>query len=112
MDEYGTFRATESDWPDLAHLFNKKENILFSYSADAQSAMIISINCDFEVVGKMPFGGNPAGRTWISVWGRGACHLNIDGEQYPKYLEEHLGLPSDNATHLSILLNQLRKRRI
>lgn len=112
MDEYGTYRPREDDWNELASLFNEKENILFPYSADAQSAMIISINRDFEMKGKMPFGGNPVGRAWISVWGRGACHVNIDDEQYPSYLEEHLGLPKDNAIHLADLLNELKKRRV
>lgn len=112
MDEYGTYRATSSDWDELADLFKEKENILFPYSADAQSAMIISINRDFARKGIMPFGGNPAGHAWISVLGRGADHIDIDNEQYASYLGEHLGLPSDNAAQMAELLNELRKRRM
>lgn len=112
MDEYGTYRATNEDWDELARLFGQKENILFPYSADAQSAMIVSINREFLRKGTMPFGGNPAGRAWVSVLGRGADHIDIDNEQYGSYLAEHLGLPSDNAQQLAELLNELRKRRI
>lgn len=112
MDEYGTFRATKEDWDALADLFKQKENILFPYSADAQSAMIISINREFLREGTMPFGGNPVGRAWISVLGRGADHIDIDNEQHASYLGEHIGLPSDNATHLAELLNELRNRRV
>ena len=112
MDEYGTFRATKEDWDELAERLNKKENILFPYSANAQSAMVISINREFERLGTMPFGGNPSGRAWISVLGRGADHIDIDSEQQGSYLGEHLGLPSDNAVQLAELLNELRKRRL
>ena len=112
MDEYGTYRAASEDWDELASLFKERENILFPYSADAKSAMIISINRDFVKRGTMPFGGNPAGRAWISILGRGADHVDIDNEQHASYLEEHLGLPSDNAAQLAELLNELRKRRI
>jgi hypothetical protein len=111
MDEYGTYRATTEDWDELAALFKEKENILFPYSADAQSAMIISINREFFKKGNMPFGGNPAGRAWISVLGRGADHIDIDNEQHATYLQEHIGLPSDNAAQVAQLLNELRKRR-
>lgn len=112
MDEYGTFRATKEDWDELANFFDEKENILFPYSADARSAIIISINREFLKKGNMPFGGNPTGHAWISILGRGADHIDLDNEQYASYLEEHLGLPSDNAVQLAELLNELRKRRI
>lgn len=111
MDEYGTFRATKEDWDELAKMFREKENILFPYSADAQSAMIISINREYIKKGTMPFGGNPQGRAWVSVLGRGADHIDIDNEQHGNYLGEHLGLPDDSATQLAELLNELRKRR-
>ncbi len=111
MDEFGTYRAVKEDWDELASLFSEKENILFPYSADAQSAMIISINREFLKKGTMPFGGNPAGRAWISILGRGADHIDIDSEQHGTYLQEHLSLPSDNAAQLAELLNELRKRR-
>ena len=111
MDEYGTYRATKEDWDELAKLFSEKENILFPYSADAQSAMIISINREYIKKGTMPFGGNPEGRAWVSILGRGADHIDIDSEQHGIYLEEHLGLPNDNAKQLADLLNELKKRR-
>ena len=111
MDEYGCYRATPEDWDALANLLTEKENILFPYSADAHGAMIININREFSVHGTMPFGGNPHGRAWISILGRGADHIDIDREQFPTYLQEHLTIQKDEAEALSVLLNEVRKRR-
>ncbi|MEZ4742316.1 MAG: hypothetical protein R3B45_07705 [Bdellovibrionota bacterium] len=112
MDENGTFRAKAEDWDELAAAFRKKENLLFPYCADGMTALIVSINREFNLMGKMPYGGHPGRRAWVSIKDRGAHHIDIDDMQHPRYLEEHLNIPLEDAVHLADLLNELRKRRL
>lgn len=105
-DEYGTYGPEHI--LEIADAFMEKENIVFAYSPNRIDCYIISLNRDFEVLGTMPFGGNPRHRIWVSVYGRGAHHLST-GDRFHGYIQDKLGVDELCAKSIGQILGALHE---
>ena len=102
MDEYGIYNDSEEDIKSLADALKENGTIVFSYSADKTTAFIVLISQSFAKLGIMPFGGNPSGRFYVGIYGRGCSHLSFKNESVG-YISEKLGVGEHSAEHLQWL---------
>lgn len=113
-DKYGCFRNTGEDFDSLAKLLKDSLGVPvlfpYSYSYDEQTCLIILIVPTFIRAGTFPFGGNPNGRVYVGVYGRGCTHLGWEHEMHPSYAEEKLDLGHEDARGFAELWNALRER--
>lgn len=96
MDEYGCMRVTQEDALEVRQSLAQGGSVVFALSGDQIGAMIICVTTQFEKLGVMPFGGNPIGRAYVGVYGRGCSHLAM-GETHPSYISEKLNLTQEDA---------------
>lgn len=104
-DEYGTFGPAHLN--ELRELYGRYKNITFAYSPNHLDCYIININGAFETHGTIPFGGNPRGRTWVSVYGRGANHFSLCSNTFPGYIQEKLKVDELCAESISKIFKAL-----
>ena len=103
MDEYGCVR----DEDDFEHIKQKLEefgSVVFTYSYDGTGAMIVHIDKEFHKIGTMAFGGNPEGRAFVGILGRGCTHLGFK-HTHASYIEEKLNLGKSDAEGFANLWN-------
>ena len=108
MDQYGCFRNSKEDFDELAKFFSLSKNIVFAYSEDQIGCIIVSLNANFTKLGVMPFGGNPTGRIWVSVYGRGCNHLSYNSDA--KYVAEKLNIRGEESEWIARILNEIASR--
>lgn len=96
MDEYGCMKPTEADALEVREALRLGGSAVFPLSGDQIGCMIILINTQFEKIGTMPFGGNPVGRAYVGVYGKGCNHLSME-HTHPGYIAEKLNLAQSDA---------------
>lgn len=99
MDEYGSFRHTKEEAYEVAkaNLFGEADTTVFQWSPDGFGALICVISPRFGVLGIMGFGGNPRGRCFVGIYGRGCGHLSMEKGPYASYIEEKLNIKGEEA---------------
>lgn len=105
MDEYGTYEPEDAEV--LAYELKECGTIVFPYSADKVTAFIILISMDFIKYGIMPFGGNPDGRYYVGIYGKGCHHLSL--KEHGNYIAEKLNICDESGEHLQRLFNGMRE---
>jgi len=108
MDEYGSYRNNESDWFELREHLKDHGSIVFPYSYDGDGQMIIHIDSTYTKLGITPFGGNPKGRYYVGIDGRGCGHFAPKHTE-ASYFEEKLKLGKGDADGLAELWGELFK---
>lgn len=96
MDQYGSFSNSENDIQEIRWALSKNGNICFAWSYNQIDGFIVLVNCNFMKLGTMPFGGNPDGRVYVSVYGKGCNHFSPE-EHHPSYFAEKLNLDREAA---------------
>jgi len=103
-DQYGCSRLTKEDAHEIRQALNLSGTALFPLSGDGGGCLIVLICTQFYKIGVMPFGGNPTGRAYVGVYGRGCNHLSMEAEPiHPGYLIEKLNLHQEEAEWFSQL---------
>lgn len=100
MDEYGSFRHTKEDALEVATALREdphEHTVVFAYSHDQVGSMLVTLSENFSVLGVMPFGGNPRGRMYVGIYGRGCGHLSLEKGPHHSYLEEKLNLEGEDG---------------
>jgi hypothetical protein len=100
VDNYGTLTISENDADLARNRLVNSGSIVFTLSSDGVGATIVLMCGRFEKIGIMPFGGNPEGRCYVGVYGRGCNHLGTH-PIHPAYIEEKLGVQGEDAEALS-----------
>jgi hypothetical protein len=106
MDKYGCLKPTLEDAQNVKQALALCSSAVFTLSGDDIGAMIIFISTQFEKIGTMPFGGNPVGRAYVGIYGRGCNHLSM-GEIHPGYIEEKLGVGREESETFAEFWNLL-----
>lgn len=103
LDEYGTVTNDVRGALLVAvQLFTKNLPIVFAWSHNQIDCYIFTIAHQFNVIGTMPFGGNPRGRCYISLYGKGSNHFSMSNDLvHPSYFQEKLGLDRFGAEAFS-----------
>lgn len=96
MDEFGTFRLNRLDAQKIKESLLDQGTIIFPFSYDKIGCMIIMLCVNPCILGTMPFGGNPRGRVYVGIYGRGCGHFS-QGQTHWNYFEEKLGLAEPDA---------------
>lgn len=96
MDQYGSFENTEADAQDLRYALGEGKPIVFTWSHNKVDAYIFLVDPVFLKLGTMAFGGNPDGRVYVGLYGKGCNHFSKD-EIHPGYWEEKLNLDKGGA---------------
>lgn len=109
MDQYGSFQNNEKDYDELANDLAKHNTIVFSWSHNQIDGYIFMISIGFVKLGMMPFGGQPTGRAYVGLWGRGCDHIRMDGGLL-KYDLDKLNIDDDGAEKFTELWNEVCKR--
>ena len=104
-DEYGCF--DKESLSELNKEWQTHGNIIFAYSPNKIDAYVIEMNKSAKKLGKMPFGGDPEGRVWVSVYSRGANHFSLTRDTSEGYLREKLGVDPTCAGALSDIFKAL-----
>jgi hypothetical protein len=98
------------DIPKIAQTLIEKKSIVFSFSENKVSCMIIFLSIDFYKMNEMPFGGRlDSEKIFVGILGRGFYHFNIRQKLHPGYVDEKLRLGFCDSTELSFLLNEIFK---
>lgn len=101
-DEYGCSRINEADAKEVRQALEFSGTAVFPLSGDGGGCIIVLVCTQFYKIGVMPFGGNPTGRAYVGVYGRGCNHLSMEPEPiHPSYLVEKLNLHFEEAEWLS-----------
>lgn len=100
MDAYGTLTVCQEDADTVYQALAQSGACVFSLASGDGGALIVSLTSQFEKIGVMPFGGNPIGRVYVGLYGRGCNHLAMSAT-HPGYIEEKLGIPQVEAEELS-----------
>jgi hypothetical protein len=100
MDQYGCLKVDRTSADEVRDSLNLRGSVVFPLSGDQIGCMIIHIDTMFEKIGVMPFGGNPIGRVYVGVYGRGCNHLSKE-HIHPGYISEKLNLHQDDAETFS-----------
>lgn len=106
MDEYGCFRSTKEDFDEIKLELDKHGTIVFAYSKDQIGCLVISLSSKFQVLGKIPFGGNPRGAVYVGIYGFGASHFSRQ-KIHADYFTEKLGIGQEEAGWLEELWDGL-----
>ena len=102
MDHYGCMRHSPEDAAEVALALHDHGTVVFPYSFDQIGCMVIFVSIAFEKLGVMPYGGNPEGRAYMGVYGRGCAHISLQKQiEYQSYLDEKLNLGAVEAEHLA-----------
>lgn len=108
MDEYGCYSNNPTDFDEIAAKLRQHGTIVFPYSDDRIGCMILLISGNFEKLGVMPFGGNPNGRYYVGIYGKGCNHISFDSQA--SYLREKFNLSTYDSETLYELFTELNKR--
>lgn len=100
MDEYGCLGINKDDAENVRQALRQSGAAVFALSGDQVGAMIVHVNTQFEKIGVMPYGGNPIGRAYVGVYGRGCNHLSME-TTHAGYIGEKLGLHRNDAETLA-----------
>lgn len=101
MDDYGCARLTKEDAKEIWTALDRTGSVVFPLTAgDSIGCMIVIITRIFEKVGVMPFGGNPTGRMYVGIYGRGCNHFSMDSI-HAGYFEEKLQISREEAETFS-----------
>jgi hypothetical protein len=101
MDEFGCYRHTTEDAAEVAKQLNANGTVVFPYSYDQVGCMLVLISNNFAKLGVMPFGGNPDGRNYVGIFGRGCGHLSAENGPVESYVEEKLNLQGEDAKNFA-----------
>jgi len=104
MDEYGTLGL--EDCEKIAYEI-EHGNVVFPFSIDKQTCHIIVITKYFLKMGVMPFGGNPTGRYYVGIYGKGCSHMAINGRESIGYIAEKLNVDEKSAEDIQRLFEGL-----
>ena len=96
MDQYGSVEYTPEDAHLLSGHLKKGTPLVFAWSHNKIDSYIFMITPEFEKLGTMPFGGNPTGRAYVGLYGRGCNHFS-KGEIHSSYWEEKLNMDRGGA---------------
>ncbi len=100
-DEFGCMRASSrEDAMAVRQALDQAGSVVFPLSGDQIGAMVINVTTKFDKLGVMPFGGNPYGRAYVGVYGRGCNHLAMQDTD-PNYIGEKLNIAGDDAKTFS-----------
>jgi len=88
MDQYGSFTTSKDDIAEIKAAFEQHGDIVFPFSGDQIGSMILHISRRFIKLGIMPFGGNPNGRVYLGVYGRGCNHFSQDKIHFSYFVEK------------------------
>lgn len=88
MDKYNCCEM--SDAKSIKVAFDFSHAVVFPLGIGEGTCLIIEMSKP-TVLGVMPFGGNPKGRIWVSVYGYGANHFSPE-RTHPSYFAEKLKL--------------------
>lgn len=108
MNKDGCYRNTEEDFKELALDLIGRDAILFSYTGKV-TCLLVMISRGFKVIGKMAYGGNPQGKTFVAVVGFGAFWFDLEQEQKNRYICEKLNMKPPDAEMIRELLAGLAK---
>lgn len=112
MDEYGCFRHTREDAREVARALDERDSVVFCYSHDQMGAMLILLCESFLKLGTMPFGGQPEGRMYVGIFGRGCGHLSKEKGPAQSYIDEKLNLKGDDGEKFSEFYAWIIEERI
>lgn len=111
MDQYGSMRHSQEDAKEVAEYLKHNDAIVFQYSHDQIGANIFLLAKKFNKLGIMSFGGNPVGRMYVGVYGRGCGHLSMAKGPHHSYIDEKLNLGGEDgekfAEFYSWIINHL-----
>lgn len=110
MNEYGSYDNLSFDYREIA--VNLKENgaIVFAWSPNEIDCFIVFMSMNFKKLGIMPFGGNPEGRVYVALYGKGAAHhFNLAKDTDPSYIQEKMLCTEFTATQMSMLFEKINK---
>jgi len=96
MDEYGSFRNTKEDAQELRKAIDHNLDVVFAWSHNRVDGYIFHVSPNFEVLGIMPYGGNPRGRVYVGLYGKGCNHFS-KSDIHASYWEEKLGIDKYGA---------------
>lgn len=96
MDEYGSFRNTKEDAKELREKIDHNLDVVFVWSHNQIDGYIFHVSPNFEALGIMPFGGNPRGRVYVGLYGKGCNHFSKK-DIHPSYWEEKLNIDKEAA---------------
>lgn len=103
-----------SDFKTISDALEKEKNIVFQYSEDECGCMIVLLSDTPKSINKnpMPFGGNPAGCTYIAALRRGCMFfydLRRGFKVAPGYITEKMNLTGTDANWMTNIINGLRR---
>ena len=75
LDEYGSVENNAEGAKLVSDQLLNTGAVCFSWSHNKVDAYIFILTKQFSKVGMMPFGGNPAGRIYVGLFGKGANHF-------------------------------------
>lgn len=110
MDAYGSMTVCQADADEVYQSLAQGGSCVFPLASGDGGALIVLLCSQFEKLGIMPFGGNPVGRIYVGLYGRGCNHLSTE-EIHPGYIEEKLGIPRVEAEEFSKFWTLLWKGR-
>lgn len=100
MDQYGCLHVNQGDADLVQHELKRAEAVVFPLTVEDGGALIVHISTGFRQVGTTPFGGNPYGRVYVGIYGRGCNHFSKD-TIHSSYFEEKLDLHKSEAEALA-----------
>lgn len=100
MDAYGTIEACPEDIKSVRDVLDQGEPVVFPMSDGRGTGMIVLIVPRFQKLGTMPFGGNPNGRLYVALYGKGANHFAPERTE-PGYFQEKLRIGKSEAAALA-----------
>ena len=108
-----SYVAKPSDWDEIATYFKDEGNIVFPYLIPGNGIFILSLNKHFMKCSRLPYVGDPFGRTFVSVLHRGCDLFSSDFSDgfVAKDLEERLGLSATEALGVAQLFTALNDRK-
>lgn len=105
MDDYGTVENTYEDAKMIREELGKNGAIVFPWSHNKIDCYIFFMSITFKKIGVSPFGGNPTGRVYIGLYGKGCGHF-VDNKTHPSDWEK-LNLDKYGAEAFSDLWNKM-----
>lgn len=109
MDQYGSFESTEADAREIRKAIDENLDIVFAWSHNKTDCYIFHISPNFEVLGVMPFGGNPRCRVYVGLYGKGCNHFSRT-DTHAGYWQEKLNLDRDGAEAWAEFWKQIWKQ--
>lgn len=110
MDSYGSLTVSQEDADLIYHELRGSAAVVFALASGDGGALICCVTVQFNKIGVMPFGGNPVGRAYVGLYGRGCNHLGMH-EIHWGYIAEKLKLPEVEAKSFADFWNMVWKGR-